>query len=109
MEVDVTIKVPQEWMDAADRLEAEGVQVAVIGRPRRSEEAAQEFLEKARQLLVQFKLDLPPELSHLSLNPDALAELRRIILAIMRDAAARASQAKRSEVTAEDVKPVGSR
>lgn len=42
-------------------------------------------------------------------SPEALAKLRRVVLAILRDAAARASQAKRSEVTAEDVKPVGSR
>jgi len=105
----VTIKVPQEWMDAADRLEEAGVQIAVIGRPRHGEEAAQELLEKARQLLLQFKLDLPQELSNLKMSPEALVELRRTVVAILRDAVARATQAKRSEVTAEDVKPVGSR
>lgn len=103
------IRVPQEWMDIADRLEETGVQVAVIGRLRRNEEAAQGFPEEARTLFLQFKIDFPQELANLKLSPDALVELNRELVAILRAAATRANQANRSEVTAKDVKPLGSR
>jgi len=40
------ITVPEKWMEAADRFEAEGIELAVIGHPKPTGAETQEFLEK---------------------------------------------------------------
>jgi hypothetical protein len=99
------ITVPEKWMEAADRFEAEGIELAVIGRPKPTPTETQEFLEKARQILLQLKIELPADLPNLKFSPEALTELRRQVADILRAAAARAGQAKHSQVSVEDIRP----
>jgi hypothetical protein len=102
------ITVPAKWKEVADRFEAQGIELSVIGRSSRGEETAAAFIENAKHLLVQLKIEVPAELTGLKFRPDALVELQVAVASLLREAVARASKAHRSEVTAEDVKPVGS-
>ncbi len=100
------ITVPEKWMEAADRFEAEGIELAVIGHPKPTGAETQEFLEKAREVLLQLKIELPADLTNLKISPEALAELRRQVADILRAAAARASEAKHTQVRPEDIRPL---
>lgn len=98
----MVIRVRKEWREAAEALEKSGHDLSVVGRPGPSRSKA---LDRVLQLLVESAVDLPPELSDLKLSPGALAELRKRITGLLRDAAARAAQAGRRELSAEDVSP----
>lgn len=89
------VKIPKRWIDVAGEFERSGFELTVIGAGRPAAGAKTET--------VTVTIHVPSEIGDVHFSKDAVDALARKLADLIRAAAERARESKRSEVKGTDV------